>query len=465
MNLVKKILIVHGDAKARRRLVLLLADAGFDVRAFATAESAAENARGEWFDLAIVDHDLRSAPGFEFVDTLKRVQPTVRVLLLVSQLELPVVVQGIRVGVADVVASKDDPRALLTRVRSLLDVRSSANQEPVTPEELAEVENVIENLTTGSGNSANPFGVHAQDPDSELLKLSKEKALLEARVERLQHEKTAFEAELKALLTQNADGIRLQTELAELNSERELAAAAQAAIDEKARELREARAAIASERSALEQEKQRLAAASPAVPTDEALARERAELTAWKQRLATEEAKVADDVATLRQETMHLTQERRRLHEDLDLLRAQEENLRAYETRLRQIQAKLEADRVLFFSSGTQQQPAQSPFTSNAALQEAWAKLQRASELLEAERTNFRDDRLAMQEHHAAVKRREEQVRDREIQLSLQEKKLRELPPVKARVTEPDAADKADKALTRGPFGMARAVFGVGKKG
>src|SRR4051812_11043389 len=90
MNLVKKILIVHGDPKARRRLVLVLADAGFDVRAFATADAAAENAQGEWFDLALVDHELPGMPGFAFVDRLKKIQPTIQVLLLVSQLELPI---------------------------------------------------------------------------------------------------------------------------------------------------------------------------------------------------------------------------------------------------------------------------------------------------------------------------------------------------------------------------------------
>jgi DNA-binding response OmpR family regulator len=460
MNLVKKILIVHGDAKARRRLVLLFADAGFDVRAFATPESAADNARSEWYDLAAVDHELSGAPGFVFVDMLKKIQPTVPVLLLVSKLELPLVVQGIRLGVADVVATHEDPRVLLRRVRALLRLEPALEAEGVTPEDLAQVESMLENLA-GSGHSAHPLGAHTQEPGADLLRLSKEKAILEARVERLQHEKGALEAELKTLLTQNTDAGRLQAEVAELRSERELAAATQAAIDQKARELSETRAAIANERSALEAER-RNRESNPPVAGAAPGGSERSEIIAWRERLAAEEDRLDEEATRLREETTRFAQERRRWHEDMDLLAAQEQNLRVYEDRLRKIQAQLEADRVLWFSQ-SQNAPAAapSPLTSDAGLREAWAKLQRATELLEAERSNFRDDRLTMQEHHAAVKRREEQVRDREIQLSLREKKLSSLPPPPP--LAPVEPPSAMRSLTRAPMEMARAVFGSRK--
>lgn len=458
MNLVKKILVVHGDAKVRRRLVLLFADAGFDVRAFATPESAAENARTEWYDLAAVDHELSGAPGFVFVDMLKKIQPTVPVLLLVSKLELPLVVQGIRLGVADVVATHEDPRVLLRRVRVLLRLEPAMEAEGVTPEDLAQVESMLENLS-GGANSAHPLGAHTQEPGADLLRLTKEKAVLEARVERLQHEKGALEAELKTLLAQNTDATRLQAEVAELRSERELAEATQTAIDQKARALSETRAAIASERSALEAER-RNRETTPPVAGPTSSGSEREEINAWRERLGAEEDQLAEEAAKLREETTRFAQERRRWHEDMDLLANQEQNLRVYEDRLRKIQAQLEADRVLWFSQSIPAAPAPSPLTSDAGLREAWGKLQRATELLEAERSNFRDERLAIQEHHSAVKRREEQVRDREIQLSLQEKKLKSLPPPPPPAPPPPSAVKS---LTRAPMEMARAVFGSKK--
>jgi len=456
MNLVKKILIVHDDPKARRRLVLLLADAGFDVRAFATADSAEESARVEWFDLAVIDHELPGAPGLGFVDRLKKIQPTVPVLLLVPELALPVVVQGIRLGVTDVFAAREDPHLLLRRVRALLQLDLPvAGQPDVTPEELAEVESILGNMPDEGATSANPFGMHTQEPSAELLRLSKEKALLEARVERLQHEKNAVEVELKTLLAQSVDEERLAAELVRLQNERELASTAQTAIDEKARGLREMRATIASERQVLEEERRRLATMAPMGLPEAQSVDERAELGAWRQRLEALENELAEETARLQQETRQMAHERRQWHEDLSLLRAQEENLRSYEERLRQTQAKLEADRVLWSSTSSSAAPSRS--ADEPALREAWSKFQRAAELLEADRNNFRDDRLALNDYQAAIKRREEEVRDREIRFALQEKKLHALPPAPAPAS-------AMKNLTRAPFDLARVVFGSAKK-
>ncbi len=460
MNLVKKILIGHSDPKVRRRLVLLLADAGFDVRAFATADAAAENARGEWFDLAVVANDLSGATGFSFVDRLKQLQPTVPVLLLVSQLELPLVVQGIRQGVADIVALGEDPRVLLRRIDGVFNPGVATITENVTPEDLAQVESMLDKLPSGAGCSAHPYGLHTHEPDANLLLVSKEKAILEGRLERLQREKAALEAELKTLLAQGADAARLQAELDELKTGRELAAATQAAIDEKARVLAETRVAIANERSVLAAERLKLTAGAPAAPQSEEIEKIRAELTEWRERLGEEEDRLAAEGTRFRQEVVQFNEERRQLQEDLDLLRTEEENLRAYEERLRGIQAQLESDRVTW--SSTAGRPTPSPFADDAALREAWAKLQRATELFEAEQANVCDDRLALREHTKAVKLREEAVRDREIQLSLYEKQLQAQ--LHEAQVQPTPSPSTMQSLTRAPYAMARALFSSEKK-
>jgi len=462
MNLVKKILIGHSDPKVRRRLVLLLADAGFDVRAFATADAAAENARSEWFDLAVVANDLSGATGFSFVDRLRQLQPTVPVLLVVSQLELPLVVEGIRQGVADIVALSDDPRPLLQRIEGIFNPGATpVMPECVTPEDLAQVESMLEKLPSGGGHSAHPYGMHINEPHADLLLVSKEKAILGARFERLQREKSALEAELKTLLAQGADATRLHAELTELRTQRELAAATQAAIDEKARALAETRAAIASERSALEAERRQLAAAAPATVKSEEIERTRAELTAWREKLGEEEDRLAAEGTRFREEVTQFNHQHRQLQEDLELLCTQEENLRAYEERLRQIQGQLEADRVRW--SGTAGRPVtMSPFTDDMAIREAWKKLQRATELFEAEQANVCDERNALREHTKAVKSREEAVRDREIQLALYEKQLQaQLNEMQAPSAPPPSTMQS---LTRAPYAMARAFFGPEKK-
>lgn len=440
MNLVKKILVVHGEAKARRRLVLTLADSGYDLRAFAASDPALESARAEWFDLAIVDGGSNGSAGFGFAEALKKTQPTVPVVLLVPELELPLVIKGIRAGLADVVADEADPRALLKRVHSLL--RPGAPDgcdDDLTAGDLAEVENLLARLEVSEA----PVGdaLSAADLRQELVRAARDRAALELRIERLNHEKGAVEAELRTLLAQNADGKRLQAELAELQTQRELAAATQAAIDAKASKLAETRAEIARERAAVEEARRQLETAVPfPSPAERELRTKREALEAMRQDLHEEQDRLRDEAARNRQEAAQIAQERRRWHEDLDLLAAQEDNLRAYEERLRQVQARLESDRVLWHQ--TQAVPQRSPLADDTEVRLLWEKLQRATELLEADRAVFRDERMALREFETALKRREEALRQLEAKQVELDKRLRALPP-------PPSA-----SLTRSPFSI-----------
>jgi CheY-like chemotaxis protein len=463
MNLVKKLLIAHGDQKVRRRLVLFLAAAGYDLRAFSTTEAALESARNEWFDLALMDYELSGTRDFSPVEALKKIQPTVPVVLCVQKLELPVIVKGIRVGVTDVLA-RDNLPSIVRRAAALLSPDSPEVDEhdAVTADELAEVEAVLDRITgRGASQGAGP-GDHVDgDLPSELLRGAKERAMLEAKNARLEIEKSALEAELRTLLSQIDEASHLEADYAELGSQREVAAAAQAAIDEKARKLAEIRGDIARERMALEKQRSEAVAANL---TDGSLDKERAELDAWRARLEQEDDRIREEASRLQHESNKIAQERRRWHDDLDQLREQETNLHDYEARLRQVQAQLEADRVLWFSA--RNTPSRSPFADDPALKEAWQKLQRASELLEAERANFCDERLAFAEYEAQVRRREEKAK--EIVAKNEELRLTpgQLPaPIPADVTVGAATLSAVKTFSRAPFDIAKSVFNGKKPG
>jgi DNA-binding response OmpR family regulator len=467
MNSVKKILIVHGDPKMKRRLVLVLADAGYDVRAFTKSEAALEIARVEWFDLALIDSQISGNGNFETVEALKKIQPTVPAILLVSQLELPLIVKSIRVGLSDVLPTGSDLRPLLRRVNNLLrpNQQPETENEALSPAELADAEAVLQVLgDPGSGHSADPFDT--PDIRQGLLREAKERADLEAKLERLAHEKAALEAEMKTLLVQNADAVRMQTEFKEMRTQREMAAAAQAVIDQKARALAEARSELARERTALEEERQRLAetaqSVAPLNKSSEEIATQRRELDEVRAKLLADEARVREETSKLQHEATQIAQERRRWHEDLDLLREQETNLREYEARLRQLQAQLEADRVLWFSS----RPAtRSPFQDDAAVKAAWEKLQRATDLLEAERAVFRDERMAMRELEGELKRREAKVDEMEEKLADQEKRMRgmsaaSVSPFAVPAGAPaGVAVKPLKVISRAPFDMAKSLL------
>ena len=161
-----------------------------------------------------------------------------------------------------------------------------------------------------------------------------------------------------------------------------------------------------------------------------------------------------------------LTEERRRLQEDHEALREREANLRDYESRLRALQTELEAGRVAPASAPRATaapfaRPASStPFADDLALQAAWEKLHRAREILEAEQAHMRDDRVVLRDRETEVKRRLEEVAIREARVAEREEQIT------AATAEPIASEHTMSAvtrLTRGPFEMARAVFG-GKK-
>jgi len=165
-----------------------------------------------------------------------------------------------------------------------------------------------------------------------------------------------------------------------------------------------------------------------------------------------------------------LAEERRRLLEDHEALRDRETNLREYEARLRAWQAEIDAGRGMATVRSASVTPFQrpssrTPFTEDPALQGAWEKLHRARELLEAEQTHLRNDRIQTCDMQEALKKREAEIAARELEVAAREA----LVAAAVNGTEAPSAPAVDQPMstmtkiTRAPFDMARSVFG-GKK-
>lgn len=161
-----------------------------------------------------------------------------------------------------------------------------------------------------------------------------------------------------------------------------------------------------------------------------------------------------------------LAEERRRLQEDQDALREREANLREYEERLRGWQAQLDSGR-------TGGMPSRSPFATGSrapmpvligddvALQAAWEKLHRAREILEAEQNHLRDDRLELQDLQAGVKKREDAVAAREVQLAERERLFLAANPTARLAPTAPQNGSAVLRVTRAPFEAAKSIFGM----
>ncbi len=447
MNFVKKILLVHGDAKARRTLTLLFAGAGYDVRAFGRADESLEAARSEWFDLAVAADPLPEIGCFDLVGELRKIQPSVAVLLLVNQLELPMVIKGIRLGVADVLAPGGDWLPVIQRVNALLRPGEPAAPAELTPEELAEVEAILSRFDTArpEGGAPADAAAPAAAVREELERLARERDEFRKTAERLAQEKTARAAEAKAQQVLDADVARMQEELMTLRSEREVVAAMQAAVDEKSRSLLQSREELAQDRAALAAERAEGMSSGDAqrLKSMEEIAQQRETLEDLRLDLRAQEVRMHEEAQNMQQMQTRLDAQREQLDEDLELLKEQETNLRSYEQRLRSLTAEVEVTRV----QRAAPRPSRDPFVRDPSLDEAWNKVNRATDLLEAERRSFNDERLVLVEE----KKRIEEWKAR-------------LEQIEAQLNAAAANAGARPLFTREPFKAAKAMFTPGKK-
>lgn len=150
--------------------------------------------------------------------------------------------------------------------------------------------------------------------------------------------------------------------------------------------------------------------------------------------------------------------------DELDEFREREANLRAYEEKLRTWQAQLDAQSAQVAGGLPPPRAAsRAPFAADAGVEAAWEKFYRARALLEAEQHQLRDDRLALRELDADLKRREAALAEREARLVAREQALASAATA-AVVAEAERASSAMQRLTQAPFLAAKAVFKVGRQ-
>ena len=443
MNFVKKILVVHGAASARRRMMSLLSDSGFDVRAFSALEAAIENARFETFDLALVGHGISGGREISFIQTLKQIQAKLPVMLLATRVEM-MLLEDRREGLAGVLVLDEDTKVLMRQIRAELHM-----EEPVevTAEDMAQVESTLQALA-GQSDAAAAIGTLS-------AQLARERAELDAWRARLASE------EERSL----TDSARFQ------------------------------------------QDHRQLAEAQQRFATD-------------MERLHADEERLHAEAQRFHQENQQLAEAQQRFAADMEKLRVEEETLKAQYEQLQesreQAAEEIRAARAAAVMAAAAATPAQpsllaenSVFESEDALRAAWSKFKREIDILEAERAMMVDDKLVMESHQHALKQREEKVRDREIKVTVREKKMAEAtaaasnaasyvvtpvtratqamnatsarpplpsrapvasaarpaaPAVPVKVTSESDAGSMFGALTRAPLEMAKGLFGAAKK-
>ena len=114
------ILVVEDDATLNRNVCIYLNDNGFNAKGFLNAHSAYEEMYNNLYELIVSDIMMPEIDGFEFAQTVRKVNKHVPILFMSAKDDLPSKVKGFQLGVDDYMVKPIELDELLFRVRALL---------------------------------------------------------------------------------------------------------------------------------------------------------------------------------------------------------------------------------------------------------------------------------------------------------------------------------------------------------
>ena len=127
------ILTIEDDPAIRRGVVDALRFAGYDTLEAADGESGLEMALRRQFDLLLLDLVLPKRDGFDILTEVRRLRPTLPIIILSARGEETNRVNGLRDGADDYVVKPFGVKELLARIEAV--IRRSAER----PSELSEI--------------------------------------------------------------------------------------------------------------------------------------------------------------------------------------------------------------------------------------------------------------------------------------------------------------------------------------
>ncbi|TVR53242.1 MAG: response regulator [Puniceicoccaceae bacterium] len=431
-RLNRKILILKENSRSKRRLSLALASFGYDIRAFVNPEDATRAALRETFDLVIADSDLPERKTLEVIEELKQIQPGLPVFLLAHGLGLDEVIRSIRLGVRDIIDNPEDIEAVIRRTREFLRGNQTQAFEEVSPEEISEVEALLESLQQENTEEAESDAPPPPEQDRSLVfRMKAEIERLKIRLRdqgRLLQELTRQNAELIAdrarpeseeeseakaaeLATAREEIERNRAEITRLHEEAQSARTELEAAREEMRRRDEAEASAPTVRESAEYEtlleefnrarentdrlqaeldqarrerdEARDAANQPEVVLmedghgDPALERERAKLERMREDIREDEARLNELRDRLNDERSRLEEEVKRQQKEAEL------SLREYQTRVKEEELKLHVEQAKFREERTEFDQIRKNFQDDVSdLQQRQAQLREWEERL-----------------------------------------------------------------------------------
>lgn len=114
------ILVLEDDAKLNQTVCTYLNDSGFHAKGCLNANDAYDELYGNLYDLIVSDIMMPGTDGFQFAETVRRVNKHIPILFMSARDDLPAKQKGFQLGIDDYMVKPIELSELLLRVRALL---------------------------------------------------------------------------------------------------------------------------------------------------------------------------------------------------------------------------------------------------------------------------------------------------------------------------------------------------------
>lgn len=114
------ILVLEDDAKLNQAVCTYLNDSGFSAKGCLSANAAYDELYNHLFDLIVSDIMMPEVDGFEFAESVRRVNKTIPILFMSAKDDLPSKQKGFLLGIDDYMVKPIELDELLLRIRALL---------------------------------------------------------------------------------------------------------------------------------------------------------------------------------------------------------------------------------------------------------------------------------------------------------------------------------------------------------
>ncbi len=114
------ILVLEDDAKLNQAVCTYLNDSGFSAKGCLSANATYDELYNHLYDLIVSDIMMPERDGFEFAESVRRVNKTIPILFMSAKDDLPSKQKGFLLGIDDYMVKPIELDELLLRIRALL---------------------------------------------------------------------------------------------------------------------------------------------------------------------------------------------------------------------------------------------------------------------------------------------------------------------------------------------------------